>query len=111
MFVWRNLLKNTKKMKKNLVDPDDHLQEAGPSGWLFAKGWSLQIIVCKRPAPPDDQPGWRGAHQGDRGDGTEGEKKEKEGKKEKKEEKKEEKMEEKKFLRAGRGTGTWTNQR
>ena len=34
--------------------PDDHLQEAGPSGWPSARGQSLRIIICKRPAPPDD---------------------------------------------------------
>ena len=28
---------------------DDHLQEASPSGWSFARGWSLQMIICKRP--------------------------------------------------------------
>ena len=25
---------------------DDHLQEASPSGWSFARGWSLQMIIC-----------------------------------------------------------------
>ena len=34
--------------------PNDHLQESGPSGWSFARGWSLRIIICKRSAPPND---------------------------------------------------------
>ena len=34
--------------------PDDHLQEAGLSGLSFAKGRSLWIIICKRPAPHFD---------------------------------------------------------
>ena len=33
---------------------DDHLQEDGPSGWLFARGWSIRMIICKRPVPSDD---------------------------------------------------------
>ena len=51
--------------------PDDHLQEASPSGWWFARGRPLWMIICKRPAPPDQQqlqPQWRKeGHQGDRG--------------------------------------------
>ena len=39
---------------KRPVPPDGHLQEAGPSGWVFARGWSLRMIICKRPAPQDD---------------------------------------------------------
>ena len=39
---------------KRPVHPDDHLQMAGPSGWSFARGWSLQIIICKRPVHMDD---------------------------------------------------------
>ena len=39
---------------KRPVPPDNHLQEAGPSGWPSARGRSLGIIICKRPAPPDD---------------------------------------------------------
>ena len=35
---------------------DDHLQEAGSSGWSFAKGQPLWTIICKRPASPDDHP-------------------------------------------------------
>ena len=28
-------------------DPqDDHLQEARSSGWSFAKGWILRMIIC-----------------------------------------------------------------
>ena len=34
--------------------PDDHLQEAGPSGSSFARGRSLRIIIYKRPTTPDD---------------------------------------------------------
>ena len=29
--------------------PDDHLQEIVPSWWSFAKSWSIQMIICKRP--------------------------------------------------------------
>ena len=36
-------------MEKNLVDPDDHLQEP-----VDARGCSLQVIICKRPATPGD---------------------------------------------------------
>ena len=32
---------------------DDHLQEACPSGWSFARVWPLKMIICKRPVPPD----------------------------------------------------------
>ena len=39
---------------KRLVHPDDHLQEAGLSGWSFARYGSIQIIICKRPVYPDD---------------------------------------------------------
>ena len=39
---------------KSLVPPDDHLQDAGLSGWSFARGQSLWIIICKRLAPLDD---------------------------------------------------------
>ena len=31
-----------------------HLQEASPSKWLFARGWSLRVIICKRPVDPDN---------------------------------------------------------
>ena len=41
-------------IRKRPVLLDHNLQEAGPSGWLFARGWSLWIIICKRLAPPDD---------------------------------------------------------
>ena len=34
--------------------PDDHLQEAGSSGWSFASGQILRMIICKWPVPPDD---------------------------------------------------------
>ena len=34
--------------------PDDHLQEAGSSGWSFERDWILQMIICERPDPPDD---------------------------------------------------------
>ena len=39
---------------KRPASPNDHLQEAGPSGWPFAEGRSLRIIICKRPAPHFD---------------------------------------------------------
>ena len=39
---------------QDLVQPDDHLQEASPSRWSFARGRSLQMIICKRPANSDD---------------------------------------------------------
>ena len=58
---------------KRPVPPDDHLQEAGHSGYSS----------CKRPAPPDDQP------DGQQQPGVTGQKEEKKAKeKEKKEEKK-----------------------
>ena len=66
---------------------DDHLQEAGPSGWSFARGWPLQMIICKRPASPDDHPD--GQQQQKQQPGVMGQK-------EKKKEEKEEKEEEKK---------------
>ena len=37
-----------------IVVTDDHLQMADPSRLSFARGWSLQVIICKRLAPPDD---------------------------------------------------------
>ena len=58
-----------RKMEKNLVErkkstymiickmpvhPDNHLQEAGPSGGSFTKGRPIRMIICKRPAHPDD---------------------------------------------------------
>ena len=39
---------------KRLVPPEDHLQETRSSGWSFARGWILRIIICKRPDLPDD---------------------------------------------------------
>ena len=39
--------------KKNAIFLDDHLQEAGPSRLLVARGRPLQIISCQRPTPPD----------------------------------------------------------
>ena len=39
---------------KRPVHPDDHLQEAGPSGWSFAKGRSIRMIHYERPVHPDD---------------------------------------------------------
>ena len=36
---------------KKRVDLDDHLQEACRS---FAKGWLIQMIICKRPLHVDD---------------------------------------------------------
>ena len=38
---------------KRLAPLDDHLQEAGPSGWSFARVRPLQMTICKRPVPPD----------------------------------------------------------
>ena len=40
------------------VDPDDHLQEASPSGWSFARGRPIRMIICKRPAHQDDHLHW-----------------------------------------------------
>ena len=37
---------------KKPAPPDDHLQEADPSGWSFSRGLSLRMIICKR--PPDN---------------------------------------------------------
>ena len=39
---------------KRPAPPDDHLKEAGHSGWSFAKGRSFRMIICKRLVPPDD---------------------------------------------------------
>ena len=39
---------------KRLVPPDHHFQEAGASGRPSARGQSLRIIICKRPAPHFD---------------------------------------------------------
>ena len=36
------------------VPPDDYLQEVESSGWSFARGRILWMIICKRPDPPDD---------------------------------------------------------
>ena len=33
---------------------DDHLQATSPSGWSFARGRSLRMIICKRPVPLND---------------------------------------------------------
>ena len=38
---------------KRSVDPDDHMQEASWSRWLFAIGQSIRIIICKRSFDPD----------------------------------------------------------
>ena len=49
---------------KGLVYPDDHLQDADPSKWSFAKGQSIQMIIFGRPVDQDDHlqkaspPGW-----------------------------------------------------
>ena len=42
---------------KRPVPLNDHFQEAGSSGGSFARGWSFRMIICKRPAPPDDEAG------------------------------------------------------
>ena len=39
--------------------PDDHLQEAGPSRWSFARGQSIQMIICNWPVHPDDHCCWK----------------------------------------------------
>ena len=36
------------------VPPDDYLQEVESSGWSFARGRILWMIICKRPDPPND---------------------------------------------------------
>jgi len=46
---WRKAKTATKT-----VPPNDHLQKAGTSGWSFANGQPLQMIICKRPVPSDD---------------------------------------------------------
>merc|ERR1711952_295171 len=38
---------------KRPVHRDDYLQEAGPSGWSFARGRSIRMIFCKRPVNSD----------------------------------------------------------
>ena len=47
--VWKRILH-----KKRPAPLDDHLQEASPSGWSFARGRPHWVIICKRPVPPDD---------------------------------------------------------
>ena len=37
---------------KSPAPPDDHLQEAGPSGSSFSRGQPLWMTICKRPVPP-----------------------------------------------------------
>ena len=39
---------------KRPVPPDDHLQEAGSSGWSVARGRSLLMIIEERTVPTDD---------------------------------------------------------
>ena len=39
---------------KRSVPSNNHLKEASPSRWLFAKGWPIRIIICKMSALPDD---------------------------------------------------------
>ena len=51
---------------KRPVAPDHHLQEAGPSGWSFARVMPLQNNNN------NNKSGKRGGHQGYRGNGTEG---------------------------------------
>jgi len=46
---WRKAKTATKT-----IPPDDHLQKAGASGWSFANGQPLRMIICKRPVPSDD---------------------------------------------------------
>ena len=36
------------------VHQDDHLREAGPSGWSFERGRSIRMIIWKRWFHPDD---------------------------------------------------------
>ena len=40
--------------KRLVNNPDDHLQGAGQFGWSFARGWSIRMIICKRPVHQDD---------------------------------------------------------
>ena len=40
--------------RKRPAPLDDHLQEASPSEWSFARGRPLWVIICKGPVPPDD---------------------------------------------------------
>ena len=48
-ITWRKAKTATKT-----VPPDNHLQKAGTSGWSFANGQPLRMIICKRPVPSDD---------------------------------------------------------
>ena len=41
---------------------DDHLQEAGPSGFAFARGGPLRIMICRRPVPLDNDLQEAGPH-------------------------------------------------
>ena len=45
---------------KRPAHPGDHLQNPSQSGWPFAKGQAIGMIICKRLAHPDDhlQKGW-----------------------------------------------------
>ena len=40
--------------KRLVPSNNNHLKEAFPSRWLFAKGWPIRIIICKMSALPDD---------------------------------------------------------
>ena len=47
---WIIICKRPAPLDKHLQEvvlPDDHLQEAGPSGWSFARGRSILMIICK----------------------------------------------------------------
>ena len=84
---------------KSPAPPDDYLQEAGPSGWSFARGRSLGMIIFKEPVPQNDK-------RHNNNNNKEEKEKEEGGEEEKVKEEKEEKEKERKFLRAA----TRTNQ-
>ena len=44
--------------------PDDQLLEAGSTGLSFARGWSIQMIICKRRVFPNERK-WRQCNKGD----------------------------------------------
>ena len=55
IVIWMNQANQMNIVNRLRTVPlDDHLQEAGPLGCSFARGLSLWMMICKRPAPTDD---------------------------------------------------------
>ena len=52
--IWRRKMCFLRRRRITEKEKLDHLQEAGQSGWSFAKGWSILMIICKRLIHPDD---------------------------------------------------------